>query len=121
MAKHGHPRIIKTRKISKNSSVYGMYVCTVCTCLYGECAVYGMYVCMCHGTWPSTNYKNAKNQQKFKCIWYVCMYVLHVPAYMENVRYMVCMYVCVMVRGRKLGGSKSTSGLHSRCCPATLM
>ena len=33
----------------------------------------------------------------------------------------VCMCVCVMVRGRKLGGSKSTAGLHSRCSPATLM
>ena len=29
--------------------------------------------------------------------------------------------ICVMVRGRKLGGSKSTAGLHSRCSPATLM
>ena len=29
--------------------------------------------------------------------------------------------LCVMVWGRKLGGSKSTAGLHSRCSPATLM
>ena len=42
----------------------------------------------------------------------------HVCMYMFTI---VCMYVCVMVRGQKLGGSKSTAGLHSRCSPATLM
>ena len=39
----------------------------------------------------------------------------------RNVRNDVNIYICVMVRGRKLGGSKSTAGLHSRCSPATLM
>ena len=30
-------------------------------------------------------------------------------------------HLCVMVRERKLGGSKSTAGLHSQCSHATLM
>ena len=42
---------------------------------------------------------------------YVHTYVMYV--------YVLC--VCVMVRGQKLGGSKNTAGLHSRCSPATLM
>ena len=41
---------------------------------------------------------------------YICIYI-HT--------YIHC--ICVMVWGRKLGGSKSTAGLHSRCSPATLM
>ena len=35
----------------------------------------------------------------------------------------ICTYVrtCVMAQGQKLGGSKSTVGLHSQCSRATLM
>ena len=53
-------------------------------------------------------------QSRTVCIhtYYICM---HVHTYVRTV------YVCVMVRGRKLGGSKSTVGLHSRYSPATLM
>ena len=90
----------------------------------------------------SQHFEQLTGQVRIICICiqtptYVCMYHIDhiiVEAYAHN-DYMCCvhnihtyahMYIlyihtCVMVRGRKLGGSKSTAGLHSRCSPATLM
>ena len=49
---------------------------------------------------------------------HVCVDINKISIHISTWKYI---HVCVMVQGRKLGGSKSTAGLHSQCSPATLM
>ena len=81
-------------------------------------------MCLCNCRTPQTELNLHTYVRMYVCTYvfmYICTYVrMYLCTY---VRTYVCTYtyVCVMVRGRKLGGSKSTAGLHSWCSPATLM
>ena len=99
-----------------------MYVNARCVCM-SVCVCVCVCACVC-----AYVYICVRVRCVCTCTQYVCTYgtessdvLTRVP--WRHVRTYKCIYIrtCVMVRGRKLGGSKSTAGLHSRCSPATLM